>query len=113
VPVIITNDGSAPAEDITLSGSGPSGWKVEFDRKSIERIAPSEMAEVNALITPTDKSLAGDYNASIRADSRGENASTTFRVTVATSTVWATAGLIIIAGALALMFGAVLRFGRR
>jgi len=113
VPVIITNDGSAPAEDIALSGSGPSGWKVEFDRKSIERIAPSEMAEVNALITPTDKSLAGDYNTSIRADSRGENASTTFRVTVATSTVWATAGLVIIAGALALMFGAVLRFGRR
>jgi len=111
--VIITNDGSAPAEDIALSGSGPSGWKVEFDRKSIERIAPSEMAEVNALITPTDKSLAGDYNTSIRADSRGENASTTFRVTVATSTVWATAGLVIIAGALALMFGAVLRFGRR
>ena len=40
------------------------------------------MAEVNALITPTDKSLAGDYMATIRAASRGENASTQFRVTV-------------------------------
>jgi uncharacterized membrane protein len=113
VPVTITNDGSAPAEDINLSGSGPSGWKVEFDKKSIERIAPSEMAEVTALITPTDKSLAGDYMTTIRADTRGENASTTFRVTVATSTIWGIVAFGIIAVAVFVMFGAVARFGRR
>lgn len=113
VPVVITNDGSAAADNIELSGSAPNGWKVEFDRKSIERIAPSQNAEVNALITPTDKSLAGDYMATIRAASRGESASTQFRVTVATSTIWGTVGAGFIALALAVMFGAVLRFGRR
>jgi uncharacterized membrane protein len=113
VAVVVANDGSAPAEDINLSGSGPSGWKIEFDKKAIERIAPGAMAEVNAQITPTDKSLAGDYMTTIRADARGENASTQFRVTVATSTTWGIVAFGIIAVALLVMFGAVARFGRR
>ena len=93
--------------------SAPTGWKVEFDKKTIDRIAPEQMAEVNALVTPTDKSIAGDYMATIRAASRGESASTQFRVTVATSTVWGFAAFGIIAVALLVMFGAVARFGRR
>src|SRR5499427_4173894 len=113
VPVVISNDGPAAADNIELSGSGPSGWKVEFDKKTIDRIAPNQTAEVNALLTPTDKSLAGDYMATIRAASRGETASTQFRVTVATSTIWGMVGFGVIALALALMFGAVARFGRR
>jgi uncharacterized membrane protein len=113
VPVVVTNDGSAPADNIELSGSAPSGWKVEFDKKTIDRIAPNQNAEVNALITPTEKSLAGDYMATIRAASRGESASSQFRVTVATSTTWGMVGFGFIALALAIMFGAVARFGRR
>ncbi len=34
VPVVITNTGTAPADDIQLSGSAPSGWKVTFDPKT-------------------------------------------------------------------------------
>jgi len=113
VPVVISNDGTAAADNIELSGSGPSGWKVEFDKKAIDRIAPSQTAEVNALITPTDKSLAGRYQTTLRATSRGETASANFQVDVATSSTLATAGIVVIAGALALLFGAVLRFGRR
>ena len=74
VPVVISNDGSSAAEDVELSGSGPTGWKVEFDKKTVDRIAPGQTAEVNAMITPTDKSLAGDYMATIRAGTRGETA---------------------------------------
>ncbi len=113
VPVVVTNDGSAAAENVELSGSGPSGWKVEFDKKTVDRIAPGQNAEVNAVITPTEKSLAGDYMATIRAASRGENASTQFRVTVGTSTTWGIVGFGIIGVALLVMFGAVTRFGRR
>jgi uncharacterized membrane protein len=113
VPLVIANDGTAPADNIELSGSGQSGWKVEFDKKTIDRIAPGQTAEVSALITPTDKSLAGDYMATVRASSRGETASTDFRVTVGTSAVWGMVGFGIIAAALIVMFGAVARFGRR
>ena len=31
IPIVITNTGTAPAEQIELSGSGPSGWKVTFE----------------------------------------------------------------------------------
>jgi uncharacterized membrane protein len=113
VSVVLANDGTAPADNVELSGSVPTGWKVEFEPKTVERIAPSQNVEVTALVTPTDRTLPGDYMATIRATSRGETASTQFRMMVATSSALATTGLVIIGLALALMFGAVLRFGRR
>jgi len=113
VPIVVANSGSAPAENITLSASAPSGWKVTFDPATIDRIVPGKDAEVQALITPSDKSLAGDYQATIRAGSRGESASSNFRVTVSTSTMWGMAGAGIIGVALLMMVGAVARFGRR
>ncbi len=113
VPVVITNTGTAPAEEVELSGSAPSGWKVTFDPKTIDRIAPNDNKEVQALITPTDKAIAGDYITTIRAAARGKSASTNFRVTVTTSTLWGIAGVGIIGVALLVMVGAVARFGRR
>jgi len=113
VPVVITNTGTAPADNIELSGSTPSGWKITFDPKSVDRIAPNDNKEVQALITPTDKAIAGDYVTTIRASARGESASTNFRVTVTTSTMWGIAGVGIIGVALLVMVGAVARFGRR
>ncbi|HEY2532912.1 MAG TPA: NEW3 domain-containing protein [Xanthobacteraceae bacterium] len=113
VPVVITNTGTAPAEDVELSGSAPSGWKITFDPKLVDRIAPNDNKEVQALITPTDTAIAGDYVTTIRAAARGESASTNFRVTVTTSTMWGVAGVGIIGVALLVMVGAVARFGRR
>ncbi len=113
VPVVITNTGTAPADDIQLSGSAPSGWKITFDPKSVDRIAPNDNKEVQALITPTDKAIAGDYVTTVRASARGESASANFRVTVTTSTMWGIAGVGIIGVALLVMVGAVARFGRR
>ena len=67
---------------------------------------------MQAQITPTEKAIAGDYVTTIRASARGESASATFRVTVATSTLWGIAGVGIIGIALLVMVGAVARFGR-
>ena len=113
VPVIVTNIGTAPADDIQLTGSTPSGWKITFDPKTVDRIAPNDNKEVQALITPTEKAIAGDYVTTVRASARGESASTNFRVTVTTSTMWGIAGVGIIGVALLVMVGAVARFGRR
>jgi uncharacterized membrane protein len=113
VPIVVTNSGTAPAENVTLNASAPTGWKVTFEPATIDRLVPGKDAEVQALITPSDKSLAGDYMVSVRANSRGENASSQFRITVATSTVWGMAGAGVIGVALLLMLGAVARFGRR
>jgi uncharacterized membrane protein len=113
VPIVVTNTGTAPADNIRLSASAPTGWKVTFEPATIDRLVPGKDAEVQALITPSDKSLAGDYMTSVSATSRGENASSQFRVMVSTSTVWGMAGAGVIGIALLLMLGAVARFGRR
>jgi uncharacterized membrane protein len=113
VPVVITNTGTAPAEDIELSGSVPPGWKVTFEPKTIDRIPPTENKEVQALITPTEKAVAGDYVTTLRASARGESASASFRVAVATSALWGIWGVGLIGIALLVMLGAVMRFGRR
>jgi uncharacterized membrane protein len=112
---VITNTGTAPAEEVELSGSGPTGWKITFEPKTIDRLAPEQNKEVQALVTPSEKAIAGDYVASLRASSRGggESASGQFRITLSTSTVWGAAGVGIIAIALLVLVGAVARFGRR
>jgi uncharacterized membrane protein len=113
IPVVVTNTGSAPAENIELASTAPTGWKVTFAPATIDRLVPGKDAEVQALVTPSDKSLAGDYMTTVRATSRGESASGQFRITVATSTVWGMVGAGVIGIALLLMLGAVARFGRR
>jgi uncharacterized membrane protein len=113
IPIEVTNTGTAPAEDVELSGSGPSGWKVAFEPKTVETLPPGQSREVQALITPSEKAIAGDYVTSLRATTRGESASANFRIGVSTSTVWGITGVGIIAIALLVLVGAVARFGRR
>jgi uncharacterized membrane protein len=111
--LVASNDGTAPIEEVEMSGTVPTNWKVEFEPKSIQSLAPNEKKEVKALVTPSEKAIAGDYVSSFRASGRGESASADFRVTVTTSTIWGIAGIGIIAVALLVLLGAVARFGRR
>jgi len=64
-------------------------------------------------ITPSPKSLAGDYMTNVRASAQGEQATGDFRVQVSTSTMWGIVGAGILGIALLIMVGAVARFGRR
>ncbi len=113
IPVTVTNTGTSAAEAVEMSGSAPSGWKIEADPKTVDRIPPNETKEVVFKVTPSGKAVAGDYVTTVRAAARGESASQTFRVAVATSTTWGLVGMGIIGVALLVLFGAVLRFGRR
>ena len=111
--LVVTNDGTAPIEEVEMSGTVPANWKVEFSPKTIASVAPNEKKEVQVLVTPADKAISGDYVASFRASGRGESASADFRITVTTSTIWGIVGIGIIAIALLVLLGAVMRFGRR
>jgi uncharacterized membrane protein len=113
IPVILTNSGTAAAEQVELSGTVPPGWKVNFEPKAVDRIAPNENKEVKALVTPSEKAVAGDYVTTVRAAARGESASQSFRVAVTTSTMWGIVGIALIGGALLVMIGSVVWFGRR
>jgi len=111
--LVVSNDGTAPIEEVEMSASMPTGWKAEFNPKTIPSVGPNEKKEVQVQVTPSEKAIAGDYVATFRASGRGESASADFRITVTTSTVWGIVGIGIIAIALLVMLGAVARFGRR
>ncbi|RKX78105.1 MAG: hypothetical protein DRP87_07260 [Spirochaetes bacterium] len=109
----IENTGSAPASDIEFSSWEPSNWKVEFNPKSIELLPAGEKKEVTALVTPSQKAIAGDYSVTFRANARDASNSVDFRITVRTSTLWGIVAVIIIAAALLVVVLAVMRYGRR
>ena len=111
--LVLSNDGTAPIEEVEMSGTVPTNWKVEFNPKTIPSLAPNEKKDVAVVVTPADKAIAGDYVAAFRANGRGESASADFRITVTTSTLWGIVGVGIIAVALLVLLGAVARFGRR
>ncbi len=111
--LVLTNDGSAPARDVQLSSSAPSDWTVAFEPKTIPVLAPGEKQRVQAVVTPPEKALAGDYMTTLSAGSAGDASSADFRISVATSTLWGIVGIAIIAVALLVAAGAVFRFGRR
>jgi len=111
--LVVTNDGTAPLEEVEVSGSAPTNWKLEFNPKTIPSVAPNEKKEVQVAVTPSDKTIAGDYVASFRANAKGESSNADFRITVTTSTLWGIVGVGIIAVALLVLLGAVARFGRR
>jgi uncharacterized repeat protein (TIGR01451 family) len=111
--LVVGNDGTAPIDNVEMSGSVPSDWKVAFDPKTIPSVAPNEKKEVKVSVTPSDKAIAGDYVASFRAGGRGDSKSADYRITVTTSTLWGMVGIGIIAIALLVLLGAVARFGRR
>ncbi|MFQ5341133.1 MAG: NEW3 domain-containing protein [Anaerolineae bacterium] len=50
--IVVQNTGSAPARNVELSASQPSGWSVEFEPKQISAINPDKQVEVTARIKP-------------------------------------------------------------
>jgi uncharacterized membrane protein len=109
----LVNTGTAPATDLELSATPPSGWTVAFEPQDVAQIAPNSTGEVNVKITPSEQAIAGDYMVSVRASNDAVSESVQFRVTVRTSTMWGAAGLGVIAVAALVLGGAVMRYGRR
>lgn len=111
--LVVANTGSAPAEKVTLSASAPGNWKTSFQPETIPAIAPGDAVEVSARVTPPERAIAGDYMATFRLRGDGGSDTLNYRVTVLTSTVWGAVAVGVIAVALLVVVGAVIRFGRR
>jgi len=111
--VIITNTGSAPLTNITLSSSPPSGWKVTFTPTSLTSLAPGDQQQVVAAIQPSDQAVAGDYNVDLTATSGSTTDSITIRTTVNTSTIWGIVGIALIVLVVIGLLLVFRQFGRR
>ncbi|HEY1506858.1 MAG TPA: NEW3 domain-containing protein [Stellaceae bacterium] len=114
VSLTLSNDGSAPAKDISLTSSPPTDWKVSFEPDKIAQLAPGQKIDVQAQLTPSSKAIAGDYMTTFSANGNDSaSSSADIRVTVSTSTMWGIVGVALVAIALLIAVGAVARFGRR
>lgn len=112
-PFTLTSTGSSPAQNVKLTASAPTGWKVEFSPAEIPALDPGQSADVAVSITPSEKAVAGDYMVGLRAGGDGANGTASFRTTVNTSTQWGIVGLAVIAAALIVLVVAIMRYGRR
>ena len=114
ITIMLRNDGTEAARDIELSATTPEGWKSEFDPKQVPQLPAGGTQSVKVLLTPSEKAIAGDYQATVRASGAGGlSESANFRITVLTSTLWGAVAIGIIAIALLVVVFAVARFGRR
>ena len=111
--VVVLNNGTTPLRNVTLSGSGPSEWKVTFEPATVDLVAPNDSATATAHITPSNSAVAGDYSVSLSARGEGADQSMDIRVTVETPPIWGLLGIGLIVATLAGMVWVFRRFGRR
>jgi uncharacterized membrane protein len=114
--LVITNTGTAPLTNVSLSQSVPTDWKVTFDPAGpIASIAPNGTQTVTANITPANNAIAGDYVTTFTANSSDSSTSANvdIRVTIDTPLNWLLVGgglIVLVLIALGWVFQ---RYGRR
>ena len=112
--IVLHNDGTEAARGITLAATAPEDWKTSFAPKELAELAAGKSRSVQLTLTPSPRAIAGDYQATVSADSGdGQSASENFRITVLTPTLWGMVGIAVIAIALLVVVFSVARFGRR
>jgi uncharacterized membrane protein len=109
----ISNKGSAPLTDLTLSSNAPIDWEVNFDQKEIRKLDAGQSTTVKATIKAANKAIAGDYVASFTVSSPEASSDATFRIAVETSMLWGWIGVLIIAAVLYFVYYLFQKYGRR
>jgi uncharacterized membrane protein len=109
----ITNTGTAELTAVKLTAQAPTGWKVTFDKETVDSIAPQAVATVTATILPSGEAVAGDYQLGITATTEQSNDNAQIRFTVETSPIWAFVGIGVIVAILAALFYVFRTYGRR
>src|SRR5690606_4733237 len=84
---------------LRFTASQPSGWEIKFEPETVPVLPAGERMEVRALVTAPANAIAGDYMLTLRANADAASASSEFRVTVRTSTLWGIVGVLVIAAA--------------
>jgi len=109
----ITNTGTAPVTNVTLSATPPANWTVTFDPKTVDSIAAGQSTTVKASITPSGNAIAGDYNIAFKATAKEASGDASIRFTVETGILGAILGAAVIVAALGGLYWVFRRYGRR
>jgi len=113
IGLIVRNTGSSDLTDVRISSSKPQGWEVTFTPDTIPFLVAGETAEVQAALKAYEKAIPGDYAVTFTARTPEVNSSASFRVSVETSMLWGWLGILIILGAVWLIYYLFRKYGRR
>jgi uncharacterized membrane protein len=91
----IVNSGTAAIDQLNLSSSSPDGWTITFTPTKIDSISAGKTQQIDAFITPSDKTVAGDYMIKLKADNAKNTSNIDVRVTVERSSIWRWLALVI------------------
>ncbi len=111
--VTVTNSGSAPLQNVSLSSSKPDGWTVTYKPDKIDQLDPGAQREVTMLIKPSAKAIAGDYMLNVSASHPQVSVNKDVRVTVETPTLWGWIGVGILVIVIGGLMGLFMKLGRR
>ena len=111
--LVVRNTGSSVLSDVEMKASSPANWSVEFDPKKVDKIIPGQSATVFAVVKADKKAIPGDYVANIEAKTPETSSKIAFRVSVKTSMLWGWIGVLVIVGALGMVYYLFRKYGRR
>jgi len=110
----LLNTGSEAIENINFSSTKPQGWTVTFNPEKVESLSEGLTQEVDVVINPPRKTIAGDYEITLRAESEEVSPDPLkLRVTVSTPTIWGWVGVLIVLAVIAGVGVVFWRLGRR
>jgi len=113
VSFYIKNTGTATNHDIKFVSFKPENWKVELKPEKIASIEPGDLKQVEAIITPYEEALVGDYSVALDVEGEKAKKNLEFRVTVRPSTAWGWIGIGIIVVVIVGLTGLFRWLGRR
>ena len=112
--LLVFNSGQAVIEKIDLLSTKPQGWSITLNPDKAESLEPGLAQEVDAVIKPPRKTIAGDYMVTLTAISKDlPKREIELRVTVLTPTVWGWVAILIVLAVIAGLGVMFRRLGRR
>jgi uncharacterized membrane protein len=110
----LMNNSSEALKNITFSSTVPSDWVVTFVPDSIASLEAGVTQQVDAIFKmPGNKTIAGDYYATLRAMNSQVSESIEIRVTALTPSIWGWVGIIIVVLVIAGLAVLFMKLGRR
>lgn len=109
----LINAGSAAIDNVTFASNKPEGWDITFEPDKVGSVDAGTIQDVNVIIKPPRKTIAGDYMVTLRANSKEVSDTMDVRVTVVTPSIWGWVGILIVLVVVAGLGAIFWRFGRR
>jgi len=111
--ITLENYGTGTLENIRFSSTKSEDWSITFNPYTVESLEPGLKQEVDVVVTPPSKTIAGDYHVILRMTSEKATYNIELRVTVVTPTIWGGAGIGIAVAVIAGLAVLFRRLGRR